>query len=50
MIGTLPPSEGWKVYMDPHWSYGCEVVLDISISLVNQLCEVPFYMMSPEDQ
>ncbi|KAJ3858921.1 hypothetical protein EV359DRAFT_13776, partial [Lentinula novae-zelandiae] len=39
-IGCLPPREGIILYMarvDPHLIFGCEIVLDIDLSLLGDL-------------
>ncbi|THV03490.1 hypothetical protein K435DRAFT_747737 [Dendrothele bispora CBS 962.96] len=43
MIGSLPPKEGIRLYMariDPHLTFGCEVVLDVDLTLVGELEDV----------
>ncbi|THU95036.1 hypothetical protein K435DRAFT_966617 [Dendrothele bispora CBS 962.96] len=40
MIGSLPPKEGIRLYMariDPHLTFGSEVVLDVDLTLVGDL-------------
>ncbi|KII84391.1 hypothetical protein PLICRDRAFT_95362 [Plicaturopsis crispa FD-325 SS-3] len=39
-VGSLPPFEGRQLYMarvDPHLTFGCEVILDVDRTLVRQL-------------
>ncbi|KAE9403489.1 hypothetical protein BT96DRAFT_814910, partial [Gymnopus androsaceus JB14] len=40
LIGCIPPKDGINLYMarvDPHLTFGCEVVLDIDLSLLGEL-------------
>jgi hypothetical protein len=43
LLSTLPPKEGWILYMaqvDPHLVSGCEVALDSDLVALKELCDV----------